>query len=84
MIRIKPITLQAAYPYRDLGWWIDMNLRSKRRELQGLNGAVGLVAGLGGYVGNLYSYGLATFLMLAIWIVGATLINLLTDPPSRG
>ena len=60
-----------------------MDLRSKRRELQGLNGAVGLVAGLGGYVGNLYSWGLATFLMFAIWIVGATLINLLTDPPAK-
>ena len=61
-----------------------MELKSKRRELQGLNGAVGLVVGLGGYLGNLYRDDLATFLMLAIWIVGATLINLLTDPPSRG
>ncbi len=60
-----------------------VNLRSKRRELQGVNGALGFVAGLGGYVGNLYSYGLATFLMLAIWILGATVINLLTDPPEK-
>lgn len=60
-----------------------MNLRNKRRELQGLNGAIGLVAGLGGYIGQLYSGGVATFLMLAIWIVGATLINLLTDPPEK-
>ncbi|RYH09805.1 hypothetical protein [Tropicimonas sp. IMCC6043] len=60
-----------------------MDLKSKRRELQAVNGAVGLVAGLGGYVGNLYSYALATFLMLAIWIVGATLVNLLTDPPPK-
>ena len=60
-----------------------MNLRNKRRELQGLNGAVGLAAGLGGYVGNLYPYGIATFLMFAIWIVGATLINVLTEPTKR-
>ena len=60
-----------------------MKLRSKRNELQGLNGAIGLVAGLGGYVGGFYSYATATFLMLAIWIVGATLINLLTDPPGK-
>lgn len=60
-----------------------MNLKSKRRELQGVNGAVGLVAGLGGFVGHLYSSAIATFLMLAIWIVGATLINLLTDPPKK-
>jgi hypothetical protein len=60
-----------------------MKLKSKRRELQGVNGAVGLAVGLGGYVGHLYSVALATFLMFAIWIVGATLINLLTDPPDR-
>lgn len=60
-----------------------MNLKSKRRELQGVNGAVGLAAGLGGYVGQLYPPGFATFLMLAIWIVGSTLIILLTDKPER-
>lgn len=60
-----------------------MNLRSKRAQLQAVNGAVGLVLGLGGYVGQLYSAALATFLMLAIWIVGATLINLLTDPTDK-
>ncbi len=60
-----------------------MELKKRRRELQGLNGAVGLVAGLGGYVGGLYSNAVATFAMLAIWIVGATLINVLTDPPDK-
>jgi hypothetical protein len=60
-----------------------MRLKSKRKELQGMNGAIGLVVGLGGYVGHLYSPAVATFLMLAIWIVGATMINLLTDNPSR-
>ena len=60
-----------------------MSLKSKRRELQGVNGAFGLVVGLGGFVGHLYSPVVATFLMLAIWIIGATLINLLTDPPNK-
>jgi len=60
-----------------------MQLRTRRKELHGLNGAVGLVAGLGGYVGELYPNTVATFAMLAIWIVGATLINLLTDPPEK-
>ena len=60
-----------------------MDLRHKRRELQGFNGALGLAAGLGGYVGHLYSYGIATFLMLSIWIVGATLIILLTEPTKK-
>ena len=60
-----------------------MNLKSKRNELQAVNGAVGLVVGLGGYIGQLYSPALATFLMFAVWIIGATVINLLTDPKSR-
>ncbi|WP_068115583.1 hypothetical protein [Tropicimonas marinistellae] len=59
-----------------------MDLKYKRRELQGVNGAVGLVVGLGGFVGQFYAPAVAVFLMLAIWIVGATLINLLTDPPN--
>ena len=60
-----------------------MSLRTKRTELQGVNGAVGLVLGLGGYVGQLYSNTLATFLMLAVWIIGATVINLLTEPNDK-
>jgi len=60
-----------------------MDFRTKRRELQAVNGAVGLVLGLGGYVGQLYSPTLATFLMFAVWIVGATVINLLTDPTRK-
>lgn len=60
-----------------------MRLKSKRRELQAVNGAVGLVAGLGGIVGRMYAPETGIFLMFAIWIIGATLINLLTDPPSK-
>ncbi len=60
-----------------------MNLKSKRKELQGVNGAIGLVLGLGGFVGQLYAPAFGVFLMLAVWIVGATVINLLTDPPDR-
>ena len=61
----------------------EMSFRSKRREPHAVNGAIGLVLGLGGYVGQLYSNALATFLMFAVWIVGATLINLLTDRPPK-
>ena len=60
-----------------------MDLRPKRRELQAVNGALGLVVGLGGYIGQLYSNELATFLMLAVWIIGATLVNLFTDRPTK-
>lgn len=58
-----------------------MNLRGKRRELHGLVGGLGLVAGLGGYVGRFYAPETATVAMLGIWIVGATLVNVLTDRP---
>ena len=57
-----------------------MNLRNKRKELQGLNGAAGLVAGIAGFVGNFYASQTAIVLMLGIWIVGSTLIILFTDP----
>lgn len=60
-----------------------MAFKSKRRELQAVNGAVGLVLGLGGYIGQLYSMALATFLMFAVWILGATLINLFTEPKNK-
>lgn len=60
-----------------------MDLRHKRRELQGVNGAIGLAAGLAGYVGQLYSHGMATFLMFSIWIVGATVIILFTEPKRK-
>jgi len=56
-----------------------MNIRKKKRELHGVVGGVGLVAGLAGYVGGFYSNATATFAMLGIWIIGATLVNLLTD-----
>ncbi|MBY6005686.1 hypothetical protein KUV62_17320 [Salipiger bermudensis] len=60
-----------------------MSLKTKRRELQAVNGAIGLAFGLGGFVGHLYAPSTAAFGALSIWIVGATLINLLTDPPDK-
>jgi len=56
-----------------------MNLRHKRKELMGFVGGAGVVALLGGIFGPLYSIGLALFLALAIWILGATLVIVLTD-----
>ncbi len=37
----------------------------------------------GGFVGGWYSYGTAIVAAIAIWAVGATLVNVLTDPPGR-
>ena len=58
-----------------------MNLRNKRRELHGLVGGIGVVAGLAGYVGGFYSPATATVLMFGIWIIGATLVNVFTGKP---
>ena len=58
-----------------------MKLRSKRRELHGLVGGIGLAVGLGGLVGDLYAPGNAIAGMFAVWIVGATAVNVFTDRP---
>ena len=44
--------------------------------LGGLVGAVGLGAGLLGYIGKLYSGAVATVLMLGIWFIGGALVRL--------
>lgn len=60
-----------------------MKLFKRRRELHGVIGGIGVVAGLAGYVGNFYSAPTATVMMFGIWIIGATLVNLFTDPPEK-
>lgn len=60
-----------------------MRLRQKRRELHGVVGALGVVAALGGFVGGWYPAGTTIVLTFAIWAVGATVVNALTDPPRR-
>ncbi|WP_413719812.1 hypothetical protein [Silicimonas sp. MF1-12-2] len=61
-----------------------MSLRNKRRELHGVVGALGVVAALGGFVANYYSPGTTIVLIFAIIAVGATLVNVFTDPPGKG
>lgn len=56
-----------------------MDWKRKKTPLMGLIGGLGVVAILGSVLGGLYSMGIALFLALAIWIVGATLINVLID-----
>jgi len=51
---------------------------SRNAAIGGLIFAVGLVAGLIGYITDLYSPGLATALMLGIWIVGGLVMGLLS------
>jgi hypothetical protein len=56
-----------------------VNLRTSRRQLHGVVGALGLVAALLGFVGGLYPPGLTVAIALGIWILGATLVTLFTD-----
>ena len=61
-----------------------MGLRNKRKELHGLVGAVGVAIALLGFVGGFMAPGLTVALTFGTWIVGATLVTVLTDPPSKG
>lgn len=58
-------------------------MRNKRREWMGVIGAAGVVAALAGFVGGLMSVGVTLTLTFGIWILGAVLVQLLTDPPDR-
>lgn len=60
-----------------------MNLKGKRRELHGLIGGLGVVAALAGFVGHYFSTATTIVLTFGIWIIGATLVNLFTDPPEK-
>jgi len=57
-----------------------VKFKNKRRALQGLVGGVGVVAALGGFVGRYYSPQTAIVVTVGIWIIGSTLVILLTDP----
>ncbi len=53
-------------------------MESKRGKLFAFVGAAGVLVGLGGYVGNLYSSNIATFGMLAVFILGFALVRIMT------
>ncbi|MBF9060493.1 hypothetical protein HKCCSP123_15015 [Rhodobacterales bacterium HKCCSP123] len=54
-----------------------MNLKARKRQWMGVVGGLGVAAFLLGVPGGLYGPGLAVALAFVIWIVGATLVNLL-------
>ena len=56
-----------------------MDLKSKRKELMGLVGGVGVVVALGGFVGGWYTVGTTIVLTFAVWIIGSLLVTLFTD-----
>ena len=49
----------------------------KKTPLMGLVGGIGVVVALGGVLG-LYPLTWAIFLAFAVWIIGATLVNVIT------
>jgi hypothetical protein len=52
----------------------------RRRAIGGLVFAVGLVLGLVGYVGDVYSSSTATVLMLGVWLIGGALATVVFGP----
>ncbi|WP_212525115.1 hypothetical protein [Actibacterium sp. MT2.3-13A] len=60
-----------------------MGLKHKRRELHGVVGGLGVVVALAGFVGGWMSVTTTIVVTFGVWIIGATLVNLLTEPPER-
>ena len=55
-----------------------MSLKYKRRELHGVVGGIGVVFMLAGAVGFM-PWSAAIVAAFAFWIIGATVVNLLTE-----
>lgn len=49
----------------------------KKAAINGLIFAVGLMLGILGYVGDVYSSSLATILMLGVWLIGGALVTVI-------
>jgi hypothetical protein len=54
-----------------------MDWKRRKRPLMGLVGGLGVVAALAGLVGGFYSPTTSIVLAFGIWIIGATLVNVL-------
>lgn len=50
--------------------------KSRAKAIGALVGPVGLILGLLGYVGDVYSSGTATILMLGVWLIGGALVRI--------
>lgn len=59
-------------------------MKHKRRELMGLIGAIGVVIALAGFVGGWLPVRDTIVWTMGVWILGATLVLVFTDPPGRG
>jgi len=58
-------------------------MKNKRRELMGLVGAIGVVIAVAGFVGGFMTVQATIVWAFAAWVLGATLVMVLTDPPDK-
>ena len=56
-----------------------MNLKGKRKALHGLVGAIGAAIAVAGFVGGFFSPTTTIVLSFAVWVIGATLVNVMTS-----
>lgn len=59
-------------------------MKQKRRELMGLIGAIGVFVALAGFVGGWFPVRDTIVWTFGVWVLGATLVLVFTDPPSKG
>lgn len=59
-------------------------MKQKRQALMGLVGGIGVVIAVAGFVGGYMSAGATITWAMGVWIIGATLVILFTDPPNKG
>jgi len=59
-------------------------MRQKRQALMGVAGAIGVVIAIAGFVGGYMSVAATITWAFGVWILGATLVILFTDPPDKG
>ncbi len=56
-------------------------MKPRRRELMGLVGGIGVAIAVAGFVGGWLLVRDTIVWAFGVWIVGATLVLVLTDPP---
>lgn len=58
-------------------------MKHKRQALMGLIGASGVVIAIAGFVGGYLSPRATITWTFGVWILGAALVTVFTDPPSK-
>ena len=58
-------------------------MKNNRKELIGLVGAIGMAIAIAGFVGGYMSTATTTAWAFGVWIVGAMVVRVLTNPPDK-